>query len=125
MLSIQEVFTKVRNLFIYTPDQEQYHKPEDWRSHADAIDNNQVFKDDCDGFAMTCAEILVRNNINKDLIRLVLCQIETQEYHCVCIADNMLLDNRQRSLWNWNEVPYTWISSMKMSEPGMWRKIIS
>jgi predicted transglutaminase-like cysteine proteinase len=124
MLTIQEVFDKVRNLFIYIPDQEQFNIPDDWRSHADEVDNNQVFRDDCDGFAMTCAEVLVRNGINKDLVKLVYCLTETEDGHLVCVVDNKLLDNRQRCLWNWNEVPYTWVSSMKMSDPGIWRKIV-
>jgi predicted transglutaminase-like cysteine proteinase len=125
MLTTQEVFYKVRNLFIYIPDQEQFNIPDDWRSHADEVDNNQVFRDDCDGFSMTCAEVLVRNDINKDLIKLVYCLIETGDGHLVCVVDNKLLDNRQRYLWNWSDVPYTWVSYMKMSEPGIWRSIKS
>ena len=121
---IQKTFDQVRSLFIYIPDKEQFsEKWDDWRSYANQVELGQIFKDDCDAFAMTCAELLVRRLIPNGVVRIVICKTETGEGHLVCIADGFVLDNRQRAIWNWNQIPYTWVSSMKMSEPGIWRSI--
>ena len=61
---IQKTFDQVRSLFIYIPDKEQFpEKWDDWRSYANQVELGQIFKDDCDAFAMTCAELLVRRLI--------------------------------------------------------------
>ena len=120
----ENVFYRVKNLFIWTSDKESHPTYFDhWASHADAVERGDVFRDDCDGFAMTCADLLAREGIDKSLIRLAMCRTETGEGHLVCIVDGYLLDNRQRTIWNWNEVPYTWESSMRMDEPGVWRSM--
>lgn len=119
---IKEIFFKVKNLFIWKSDLEQFPDYYDnWRSYAEDVESGKIFCDDCDGFAMTCAELLYKKEI--DDIRLVMCQTETGEYHLVCLANGFLLDNRQRTIWFWNQVPYTWLSGMRLSEPGVWRKI--
>ena len=46
---------KILSHFNWVSDEKQYGH-DDWRSHADAIRNDKDFSDDCDGFAMTCAE---------------------------------------------------------------------
>lgn len=122
--TIQKTFDQVRSLFIYLPDAEQFpEKWDDWRSYANQVELGQVFKDGCDGFAMTCAELLIRRLIPSELVRIVTCKTETNEGHLVCIVDGYLLDNRQRNIWPWNQVPYTWQSSMEMDKPGIWRSI--
>lgn len=121
---IQKTFDQVRSLFIYLPDKEQFpDKFDDWQSYAKQIEAGSVFKDDCDGFALTCAELLVKRLFPAELIRIAMCKTETGEGHLVCIADGFLLDNRQRDIWTWGQVPYEWISSMIMSDPGVWRKM--
>jgi len=115
------IFWKVRNHFIYVPDMEQFKQPEHWKSHADEVESGQVFKDDCDGFALTAAELLIRNGVGIDKIRISACKTETGEGHLVCIADGWLIDNRQRDIWPWNSVPYKWVSCMRLDEPGTWR----
>lgn len=121
---IEEIYNRVRSLFIFVPDKEQFGVIDDWRSHADEVDAGKVFRDDCDGFAMTCAELLVRAGFQKSLINLCLCTTETGEGHLVCVAEGKVMDNRQRGLWNWNELPYIWLSRMNMGNIGVWEKII-
>ena len=109
--------------FVYVPDKVQHPDRFDhWASHADAVEAGEIFHDDCDGFAMTCAELLVRAGVDKSKVRLAMCYTETGEGHLVCICDTWMLDNRQRQIKQWDRVPYEWVSSMKMSEPGIWRE---
>jgi predicted transglutaminase-like cysteine proteinase len=121
---IENVHWDVLTHFIYVPDKKQFPTFfEHWRSCADEVEADQIFRDDCDGFAMTSAEILVRSGADKNKIVLVTCLTETGGGHAVCVADGWLLDNRQRTAWRWDDVPYIWQKSMKMDEPGVWRKI--
>jgi predicted transglutaminase-like cysteine proteinase len=108
--------------FVYVPDVE-YHPDyfDHWESHADEVEQGLVFHDDCDGFAMTCAELLARAGVDKSKVRLSFCQVETGEGHLVCVCDGWVLDNRHRYIKRWETLPYEWISSMKMSETGVWR----
>ena len=118
---IRAIHQRVLRHFIWTPDQEQYQRHEHWTSHADAIERDEVIRDDCDGFALTCAELALRAGINEDDVRLATCYVETGEYHCVAIVEGQVMDNRQRRIVAWNALPYSWDKSMRLSEPGVWR----
>jgi predicted transglutaminase-like cysteine proteinase len=108
--------------FVYVPDKIQHPDYFDhWASHADAVEAGEIFRDDCDGFALTCAELLVRSGQDKETVRIAMCKTETNEGHLVCVCNEWVLDNRQRFIKRWSTLPYEWISSMKMSEPGTWR----
>jgi len=117
----QDIHQRVLRLFIWTPDQIQYGAWDHWTSHADAIERGEIIRDDCDGFAMTCAELAVRAGIEKSAIRLATCSVETGEYHCVAIVSGWALDNRERRAKVWGTLPYHWRASMKLSDPGIWR----
>lgn len=120
---IQKIFDQVRSLFIYMPDADQFPgKYDDWKSYAESVEQGHIFIDDCDGFALTCAELLVKNGIAFDAVKIAICETETGDTHLVCIADGYLLDNRQRTIWPWNQVPYRWISSMNLKYPGQWER---
>ncbi len=118
----KDVFKQVKNLFIWQSDQENYNLPEHWKSYADDVEAGRAFRQDCDGFALTCAELLIRQGADPADVRLVFCRTETGEYHLVCIADQMVLDNRQRAVWHWTQIRYDWISSMRMDNLGVWRE---
>ena len=122
---MQTTLEAVRENFIYTPDREQFQLRDHWTSHADEI--GKPWKDDCDGFAITCAELLLKAGYAKDRVSLILCKTETGGGHLVCgVIDNgdtFILDNRQRRVWSWSLIKYTWVSQMKLSEPGTWRAI--
>lgn len=117
---IKAVFDKTHRLFVWKADEDVYGTPEHWTSHADAVEREEIFFDDCDGFAMTCVELLLREGINPEDMRLVTCWTETNEYHAVAIVHGWLLDNRMRRMYPWPAVPYKWHKSMKMSAPGLW-----
>jgi predicted transglutaminase-like cysteine proteinase len=125
---IQGVFNQVRENFIYTPDSEQFDRMEDWRIHKKEVEAGEIWRDDCDGFAVTCAEMLAWQDIPFENISLILCEVETGGRHLVCgiehDGETLILDNRQRILWPHTKIPYKWISTMKASEPGVWREIL-
>jgi hypothetical protein len=121
---LETTYNQVFELFTYLLDTTQF--PEildDWRSYADQVEQGIAFQDDCDGFAMTIAELLVRRAIPAETIRLVVCDVETGEGHLVCMVDGYMLDYRRPLLSPWEEAPYTWYMSMKMSEPGVWKEL--
>ena len=121
MTDYTAIHHKVKRLFTYTPDQVQFDRPEDWRSHADAVENDEPFKGDCDDFAMTCAELLVRqDDTDPSNIGIAFCKTETGTPHLVCLYDRWILDNRREWPVEWDSVGYEWISVMYMSEPGKW-----
>ena len=120
----EDIQHKVLTHFVWKPDIELYGTFEDWRSHEDTVNKGQVFYDDCDGFAMTCAKMLLHAGVKPEEIMLAFCQTETNEAHLVCISEGFVLDNRSRSVWKMEEVPYNWVSGMKLSEPGIWRMFL-
>lgn len=123
---IEQVFADARRNFIYTPDDDQFGR-EDWRSHADEID--KPWRDDCDGFAMTCADLAVEIGIPKERVRVALCSTEVGRRlkpspladHAVCLIDTengtFALDNRQRRVEPWDRLGYVFVKSRRLSAP--------
>lgn len=108
--------------FRYVPD-----KGEKWRSLADAVRAGGEWKDDCDGYALTAAQLAVEDfNVPRENVALGLCQTETNEGHLVCLITEdgvtRVVDNRH-PVWEWSALPYKWVSAMKLSEPSVWRAI--
>ncbi len=119
---ISETFKQVKSLFIWQCDSITFGVPEYWKSFVDEVEQSTIFFGDCDNFALTCAELLVRKGMEPGLVRLSFCQVPPEGWgHLVCIADQMVLDNRQRAVWHWTKLRYDWVSSMRMDEPGVWR----
>ena len=119
MQTVEQIFDQVRENFIYTPDQEQFQVRDDWRHHAGELDN--PWRDDCDGFAVTCVEVAAREGYAPDRIMLALCWTETDSYHAVAIIDGMVLDNRQRSVWPYTALNYRWDKARTLN--GEWRNM--
>lgn len=117
---IEDIFDEVYDGFDYVPDQEQYQVSEDWRAHY-----TKEFGDDCDGFAITCAVRLHEAGYDP---RLIYCKTETGGGHLVCGVDTdtetLILDNRYHYVRSAGDLSYTWVSSMRSSEPGVWREIL-
>ena len=98
---------------------------EHWTSHADEVDAGEDFRDDCDGFALTCAELLIRAGYNKKDVKVIYCTTETAEDHLVCGVDvddtTYILDNRYAMVYNYKSKPgYKWKYFMRFDTPGTW-----
>ena len=124
----KSVHRQVLDLFDYVPDKEQFDLVEDWRSYASEVKRGERFTDDCDGFAITCSELLSKAGVPVDKISLIFCQTETGVHHLVCGLDTgdttLILDNRQRSVWDYGQLDYTWIKRVTADDPQHWKEIV-
>jgi predicted transglutaminase-like cysteine proteinase len=117
----RKIHKLVKEHFIWKSDMEIHGVPEHWKSYADEVEQGQVFYDDCDSHSLSCAELLIRQGADPTKVRIAFCYTETGGGHLVCIADGWVLDNRQRDIIRWDKLPYEWVKSMRMDEPGTWR----
>jgi len=85
------------------------------------IFKNGLIAHQCDAFSLSCAELLIRLGADPTKVRIVFCYTETGGGHLVCIADGWVLDNRQRDIIRWDKLPYKWVKSMRLNDPGVWR----
>lgn len=133
---VDKIQAKVWKNFTYVLDKKNYMVSEHWTSHADEVEENKGFKDDCDGFALTSAELLIRDGVSKDDVMVCYVKCETGEAHLVCGCTiqtdkgkkTYILENRYKKAYDWEDRKtgadaYEWIYFMKFSEPGKWRKI--
>lgn len=119
-----QVHRKVRYHFTYVSDDEQFPEHFDhWTSYADEVEKNIDFEDDCDGFCLTCAELLIRQGADPEMV--FICDVSTRAgRHLVCVYDKWVLDNNYFYVYYWEDAAFQkWHRSMKMSEPGVWRKV--
>ena len=123
---MQAVATKIhqflRPRFRWVSDREQYNLAEHWTSHWYALraKTDHEFADDCDGYACTAADMAIYENVPREKVRLILCETETGERHLVCGIGDYVVDNRQRNVHRWNDLPYRWIKYRQLAEVG-WR----
>ena len=121
---IQQVFNDCRRNFIWTPDGVQF-GGNHWTSHADEIDG--VWRDDCDGFACTAAELLIRRGVEPEKVSLIVCQLPAGR-HAVCGVmevenDPYILDNIQRGVWFHSQLfSYELVSGANMADK-VWRSL--
>lgn len=94
------IYLALFQAFTYVPDVVQYGVPDDQRSHADAVRRGEKFKDDCDGFAMTCRDLMRRAGIRAWLVSVQMPKLSGGDRHMFCAfvdpADRVTktLDNR-------------------------------
>ena len=119
----RKVHRQVKDLFIWTADKEVFGESDHWKSFADEVERGDVFKGDCDDFSLSCSELLIRQGTDPTKIRIAYCKTETGVGHLVCICDGWVIDNRQRDIIAWDDLPYEWHKSMRIDEKGIWRSI--
>ena len=95
---LRELHAQVFDLFEYEFDDRNYGLMEHWTSHAQAVNNDQKFVDDCDGFAFTCVELLIERGVPAQDVYFIICTTETGEGHAVagCSLEGrtFILENR-------------------------------
>jgi predicted transglutaminase-like cysteine proteinase len=129
MEEIVDIHKKVWSLFDYTSDDKNFKQPEHWMSHAKEVKEGKRFKDDCDGFALTCCELLIEAGFPKEDVKMVVCQVEDGGWHAVCGIDiedtTYILDNRFKNIFDYKtKKDYTFHNFMKFSDPGQWYKVM-
>jgi len=129
---LQELNTKLHDLFTYRSDKKVYDVMEDWRSHASAVENGEGFTDDCDGFAFTACEILINNGVPRETVKFIVCNVDGGG-HAVAGVDldgvTWIFDCNSRKIYDWKNHPRNlyrkveWNYFMKFDEPGQWYKV--
>lgn len=122
IVTVNDVFKKVKSIFIYKSDADIWGKEEYWEDPtiiADQLIHNQIIGD-CDNFALACRFLLFEYNIPN---RIAFCVTEEDEGHLVCEAGGYILDNRMPRLMQWKEMPYKWLKISDFKIGGPWREI--
>ena len=118
------IHSRVWELFDYEYDIKNYRMNEHWTSHAATVNLGKRFTDDCDGFALTCAELLIEADVPRSRISIVYCHTELQETHLVCGVGTgkttLILDNRFSRIYNWQNSNYKWNYYMTFEDIGQW-----
>ena len=126
--TVKELHETVFRLFTYRFDKHNYLVEEHWTSHADAVERGEGFVDDCDGYACTTAELLLRRGVSAEDVKLIYCITETGEAHLVCGVDTVettwIAENRYNYVYDWNKRSgYRWMYFMRLDDKGVWRKV--
>jgi len=102
------------NRLPYRTDIDLYGQPEFWT----IID--RVRGGDCEDFAIEKRRRLMVEGIPSDELRLATCWDETGEGHAVLTVDTdqgtLVLDNRRRSVVQFEALPYRWVSRQNGKE---------
>lgn len=118
------VANALRARFVYTPDDSQFGQPEHWSVMP--WKEPGALHGDCDEFAMTAAAMLLAAGVPAEFIRVRYCLTETGGGHLVCgvVAGDteLIVDNRQTSVWPITDVDYQWKSLRQLDWPANeWR----
>jgi predicted transglutaminase-like cysteine proteinase len=135
---IDEVFDLVNQRMNYDSDQRVFGKVEYWKSWKDEILAGKTnIKDDCDGYALTFAELFLHKGFEKKNIAICFCSIEDEhtkqlEWHLLCkvkaddgnwyVVDNNVMYPMRREHaggYGWH---FIWDSCMYLDQPGVWVK---
>lgn len=124
----KKIHKEVFQLFHYMHDIKNYLRDEHWTSHADDVIEGKEFSDDCDGFALTCCELLIRDGFDRSNVKAIICDTETGESHLVCGVDidstTYILDNRYDYVFDWaKKRDYTWRYYKVFSMMNKWFQV--
>jgi predicted transglutaminase-like cysteine proteinase len=125
-----DVCSMVHRALTWTDDRVTQGVPEHWQSHAEQILNIRNYRalDDCDGYALTAAELLIHKGFDPVDIDLILLEVDRSQgggYHLVCGIDiedtQWIIDNNFRKPKKLRLVGYyDRIQSMNLSDRGNW-----
>lgn len=124
---INDVCRLVHSRITYVPDRQTQGVPEHWQSHASRILESKLYmaKDDCDGFALTAAELLAIRGFDRSRLVLEFCQAVPDEYHlALTVRDptgDWLIDNNYKMPVRVRHTNYSWHKMMRLSDLGNWK----
>jgi len=111
--------------FRWTSDSDTHAMLEHWQSMADAVRAEREWRDDCDGYALTAAQLAVEDvGLPERAVAIVECRTETGGAHLVCFVsgkETWVIDNRMSAVWRPNEMRgYRWVRGLTIGEKE-WR----
>lgn len=127
---IKKVKDRVDRYMSWYDDQFVFDKPEFWTSWAWKIEEieksgkHEVIKDDCDGFALTSAALLIKAGLPEAQVNICFCEIPKVGYHMICIANDgvndwVLCNNYFKPVLK-SDCDYKLISIMNYEKVGTW-----
>lgn len=129
---INAMFDLVHANMRYQYDRVAFKKEEYWKSWSKEIKQGmRDIRDDCDGFALSFAELLREHGIASEHIAICYCTING-EGHLTCKVYNtdqqewLILDNNATKPLKRSTAEKTlgikWVSCMYLNNPGVWVK---
>ena len=118
---LKKIHNEELTRFIYTPDKEQFDMIDVWPAERDIPDPPEIFRDDCDGFALACRKNCRNKGINDS--RLVLCMTELGEGHLVLEVNGFIFDNRCRTVLPRHKFKYTWLTISGYNKYDAWHML--
>lgn len=113
---IASILKAVHSGFRYISDFDQYAEEDVWALPTKV-------GGDCEDFALACRKLVRAAGLES---RLVICQIETGEVHCVLyVEDQYVMDNRWRYVPEMHQLPYVWLAASGLEAGDPWRAILS
>lgn len=116
-LSIQRVFD-------YSSDEDQHGIKEHWASYDSESVYREGFKGDCDDYALTYADSLIREGADPGDIALVFAQTRhTPTYHLTVLYRGKIYDNINKWPAYWDTLDYEYLKAMLFDSPGTWYEV--
>lgn len=100
MQSVDAVFNQVSDCHQWVSDLERFKSRDHWEEFSDAVHKRQVFRGDCDDFALTILAYGIKyGGWDRGLCRVArvateLCPENSDFDHAVAVYDGIVLDNR-------------------------------
>lgn len=114
MQKLEEVFKRVSDCFIWSPDIDTFGVNDYWDGFLTEVLSGGVVRRDCEDFAITCLLLGIQEyGFDKSKCRIARVRTESGEdsvplNHAIAIYDGMVFDNRQRRV-----VPISYLSDYK------------
>ena len=119
---LDNIHNKVLRKFTYKTDAKQYGMAEKWIMPDEAYDGTQEFTGDCEDFALACRKLCRHSDVTNS--RLVYCEDETGEGHCVLEVAGWILDNRKTKVMSRDDMrKYKWIAISGYNSGEPWHYI--
>lgn len=96
--NLAPIFRELKSIFIWTSDEKQYKRPDDWR--VPKLSKDGKLRDDCDGFVMYAHKIIREQYPDKEQVKMfpLFCKTPKEGHLILGIQINnrlQIFDNRQ------------------------------
>lgn len=116
---LQEIHVGLKGKFTYMSDLDRYGKREYWARPNESMDSSGNVIGDCEDFALAAQQLCREAGIPN--CRLVTCETENGEGHCILAVEGFVLDNREDTVVGREYLNYKWLKIQDYD--GGWRAI--
>jgi predicted transglutaminase-like cysteine proteinase len=122
--TLRSIHNTVFHNFEYKTDLEQYQTLEKWVAPPEYYNGTRTIVGDCEDFALACRMLCRAEGIDNS--RLVVCNTEIGEGHCVLEVEGWVLDNRMRQVVTRDELSrlgYKWVAISGYNPKDKWFRL--